>query len=268
MLVRELTEALFGFFPQEDAEPWDHVGLSVGDPEAEIVGVFVALDATEETVHQAVGAGCNVLVTHHPVYIEAPSVFTPASPRVSHASATVYTAARRGLSIISMHTNLDRSVAVRTCFAELMDLPCVSSLEHFDDPHVTGLGSVCDVAECSLRSFVKRVANSFDGVPRVWGDPDMSLHKVAFLGGSLGDFGELAMEHDADAIVTGELGYHRAQDLLLRGCAVIELGHDISEFPFVDILANHVVLAGFDPRLVSKIVRPNQWWTYDKGVIS
>ena len=96
----------------------------------------------------------------------------------------------------------------------------------------------------------------------------MSLHRVAFLGGSLGDFGELALEHDVDAIVTGEVGYHRAQDLSLRGCVVIELGHDISEFPFVDILANHVVLAGVDPQLVSTIVRPNQWWTYDKGVIS
>lgn len=268
MLVRELTEALFGFFPQDDAEPWDHVGLSVGDPEAKITGVFVALDATEEAVRQAAEAGCNVLVTHHPVYIEAPSVFAPASPRVSHASATVYAAARRGLSIISMHTNLDRSVAVRTCFADLMDLPCVSSLEQYDDPHVPGLGSVCDGAECSLGSFVKRVANSFDGVPRVWGVPDMPLRRVAFLGGSLGDFGELALKHDVDAIVTGEVGYHRAQDLLLRGCGVIELGHDISEFPFVDILANHVVLAGVDPQLVSKIVRPKQWWTYDKGVIS
>ena len=44
--------------------------------------------------------------------------------------------------------------------------------------------------------------------------------------------------------MTGEAGYHVAQDLALRGLSVILLGHDRSEEPFVDILMNSAVDAG------------------------
>ena len=85
------------------------------------------------------------------------------------------------------------------------------------------------------------------------------------MGGSLGDFGELAIAASADVIVTGEAGYHVAQDLALRGLGVILLGHDRSEEPFVDILMNSAVDAGVDPRHAIKILNPCQWWTVTKG---
>ncbi len=69
MIVAELERALLARYPKADAEGWDHVGLSVGDPAAEITGVACALDATEANVHRALGAGVNVLLTHHPIYI-------------------------------------------------------------------------------------------------------------------------------------------------------------------------------------------------------
>lgn len=34
MLVRDLESFLLARFPRRDAEAWDHVGLSVGDPDA------------------------------------------------------------------------------------------------------------------------------------------------------------------------------------------------------------------------------------------
>lgn len=39
MIVAELERALLARYPKADAEGWDHVGLSVGDPAAEITGV-------------------------------------------------------------------------------------------------------------------------------------------------------------------------------------------------------------------------------------
>ena len=62
MIVAELERALLARYPKTDAESWDHVGLSVGDPAAEITGVACALDATEANVHRAQEAGANVLV--------------------------------------------------------------------------------------------------------------------------------------------------------------------------------------------------------------
>lgn len=43
MIVAELERALLARYPKTDAEPWDHAGLSVGDPDDEIRGVAVRL---------------------------------------------------------------------------------------------------------------------------------------------------------------------------------------------------------------------------------
>lgn len=43
MLVRDLESSLLARFPRRDAEAWDHVGLSVGDPDAKVLGVLLSL---------------------------------------------------------------------------------------------------------------------------------------------------------------------------------------------------------------------------------
>lgn len=260
MIVAELERALLARYPKTDAESWDHVGLSVGDPAAEIRGVACALDATEANVHRALEAGANVLLTHHPIYIKAPEAFCPADSARPQCSAALYEAARCGVSIISLHTNLDRSHEVCVCLSELLGAEPMSSLEHVDEPEACGLGALATLSEpCSLRDLAARAAVAFGSDPRVWGEADRPCRTVAILGGSLGDFGELAIAADADVIVTGEVGYHMAQDLALRGLPVILLGHDRSEEPFVDILMNSAVDAGVDPVMRLK------YWTLANG---
>mgnify|MGYP003235874703 CR=1 FL=1 len=227
MIVAEFERALLARYPKADAEGWDHVGLSVGDPAAEITGVACALDATEANVRRAQEAGANVLLTHHPIYIKAPEAFCPADAARPQCSAALYEAARCGVSIISLHTNLDRSHEARVCLSELLGAAPVSSLEHVDDPESTGLGALATLNNpCSLRDLAARAATAFGSDPRVWGE---------------------------------------AQDLALRGLSVILLGHDRSEEPFVDILMNSAVDAGVDPRHAIKILNPCQWWTVTKG---
>ncbi len=144
MKVRELEAALFDAFPREQAEAWDHVGLSVGDPEDEVRLVRVALDATAEEVRAAHAMGANVLVAHHPVYIEAPDAFTPLASDRPQAGAAVYEAARLGVSVLSFHTNLDRSLATREALPARLGLTALTSLEHADDPAAPGYGAIVD----------------------------------------------------------------------------------------------------------------------------
>ena len=247
MIVSELERALLARYPKTDAEGWDHVGLSVGNPAAEITGVACALDATEANVHRALEAGANVLLTHHPS-ISRRRAFCPADFRASPVQRCTVRGARCGVSIISLHTNLDRSHEARVRLSELLGAEPMSSLEHADEPELTGLGALATLHDpCNLRDLANRAAMAYGSDPRVWGEADCPCRTVAILGGSLGDFGELAIAAGADAIVTGEAGYHVAQDLALRGLAVIFLGHDRSEEPFVDILMNSAVDAGVDP---------------------
>lgn len=265
MYVQDLLNYLLHRYPVTDAEPWDHVGLSVGDPHDTVRRVAISLDATEETLRFAQDSGCNVLVTHHPVYIKAPSSFCPPESSLPSASGAVYTAIRLGISIISLHTNLDRSFEVRELLPGLLGERPLSSLEFPADPSRRGLGSIARIEAVTLGELCERSSIAFDTTPRVWGDPQKSIRTIAIMGGSLGDFGSLAVEAGADAVVCGEAGYHVCQDLALRGTSVILLGHDASEYPFVDILANSVCESGLSPSVVAKMKFSHQWWTYIKG---
>jgi dinuclear metal center YbgI/SA1388 family protein len=85
------------------AEPWDNVGLQVGDPTAAVTRIMVALDPVPAAVDQAISASCQLLVTHHPL------VFTPLK-RISTADQTgalLHRAIRHGLAVIALHTNYD-----------------------------------------------------------------------------------------------------------------------------------------------------------------
>lgn len=269
MKVRELEAALFDAFPREQAEAWDHVGLSVGDPEDEVRLVRVALDATAEEVRAAHAMGANVLVAHHPVYIEAPDAFTPLASDRPQAGAAVYEAARLGVSVLSFHTNLDRSRAAREALPARLGLTALTSLEHADDPAAPGYGALADIETCTLRDLAARAAGALDVDPRVWGAPASQVARVAFIGGSLGHFGDLALRAGADAIVCGEAGYHVCHDLAARGLGVVLLGHDVSEEPFCQVLARACEQAGLASERIAVAERTRRderpWWTYTGG---
>ena len=65
--VREIESFLYGWAPRELAESWDNVGLLVGDPEATVERVLVALDITPQVAEEALERGCQLIVAHHPV---------------------------------------------------------------------------------------------------------------------------------------------------------------------------------------------------------
>ena len=184
------------------------LGLAcAGTYDSSALGASSLAGATVDALKTADEHGCNVLLTHHPVYIAPPDGFCPASRERPACSAVVYEAARLGISVISLHTNLDRSVEAREALAGALGITASSSIEHPDDPGAHGLGCLCSCDPVTLGDFAERAQTVFGTIAVVWGDPSALIERPAVLGGSLGDFGELALGAGADAIVTGEVGY-------------------------------------------------------------
>ncbi|AEB07025.1 protein of unknown function DUF34 [Coriobacterium glomerans PW2] len=265
MRVSELERSLFECYPRSVAEPWDHVGLSVGRPDEELGVACVALDASPRNVGRAHELGAGVLVTHHPVYISAPASFVPECAAAPQGAAAVFTAAELGVSVISMHTNLDRSPDARAILPELLGVGAQTSLEYPSQPDRAGIGAIAKTAPERLGDLARRVARVFSTEPRVWGDPACEIAKLAFVPGALGDLGGAAIDVGADVLITGEAGYHVCQDLAACGCSVILLGHDRSEEPFVDVLARRLIRIGLSGDAVKIIRSSAQWWTISKG---
>ena len=106
MKNRDIIVMLETLAPKELACDWDNTGLQVGSSDKELTGVYVALDATPETVQEAVRLGCSLLVTHHPL------LFSPIRS-VTDESVTgrmILQMAANGLSCYSMHTSYDKAV--------------------------------------------------------------------------------------------------------------------------------------------------------------
>lgn len=260
MKVQEILEGLLSVFPAADAESWDRVGLSVGDPEAEVSGVACALDPSPATIAAAAEAGCNLLVTHHPAFLDAPTLVAP-GPSASLAGQTVWAAASRGVALIALHTNLDRSAVALALPGALTGLPTEGGLD------ADGYGVVLDARGRSLEEVAQKLSEAYDAPAQVWGDGGRDAGLVAFCSGSLGGVGEQAVARGCSTVAGGELSYHRCLDLVARGAAVILVGHDASELPYAELLAETV--EGLSVGVpVTPVHQPLPWHIVDAAVAS
>ncbi len=49
---------------------WDNVGLLVGSSEKEIHKIYIALDASDEAIAEAIAERADLLLTHHPLIFQ------------------------------------------------------------------------------------------------------------------------------------------------------------------------------------------------------
>jgi dinuclear metal center YbgI/SA1388 family protein len=361
--VADLVAALETAMPAAWAEPWDAVGLLVGDPRARVSRVFVSLDPTHASLAEAVDAGADVLLTHHPAFLTPPTRLTAGAG----AAGLPFAAAAAGIALVCAHTNLDRAPAGADALARALGLEIEGPLESSGqdvavvvtyaptdavEPVLAalagaGAGSIGRYAGCSFTSAgtgrftpldgsapcagvrgsgasvdevrievvcdrgsvdavsaAARAAHPYEepviavqeaslsrGVARLgrvcaapkgattaslatlvsqrlgvkargWGEAGRAVSRVAIAPGSGRSLVEDAVRAGCDAFVTGELRYHEALDAAARGLAVIEAGHDATEWPLVPVLADAARgTAGLAPDAVIVGARADVWWT-------
>jgi dinuclear metal center YbgI/SA1388 family protein len=102
-LVRDWLTLLDGLYPTSWAEPWDRVGLHVGDPTWRAERALVALDPTPEVVAEARDRGAGLLITHHPLLFRPLERLAPTDV----LAATALAAAEARVAVVACHTNAD-----------------------------------------------------------------------------------------------------------------------------------------------------------------
>ncbi|QJW88941.1 Nif3-like dinuclear metal center hexameric protein [Spirosoma taeanense] len=101
--IRQLTAYIESFAPLAYQESYDNAGLIVGDPNAEITGVLVTLDATEDVINEAIAKGCNVVVAHHPIVFKGLKKINGKT----YVERAVIKAIKHDVALYAAHTNLD-----------------------------------------------------------------------------------------------------------------------------------------------------------------
>lgn len=213
--VLELADRLFPF---SLAEPWDNIGLQIGDPYMPVSSVAFGLDATPRTVDFAVSRKCNLLVTHHPITIEAVRTVT-----TSHmAGRTMLKAASSGLAIVSLHTNFDAAPGGLNDFlADALQLQ--RPLETISAP-CARMGRLAH--PLTLEEFASSAMVYLDlPCTRVVGDKDRVVRAVFCVAGSGMSYLNEAIRYKADVIITGDVRYHAARECNEFGLAIVDAGH-------------------------------------------
>jgi len=267
MTVGELELALLRRFPREDAEEWDRMGLLVGDPAELVKGVMVALDPTASAIDAAQKAGANVLLTHHPAFLEPPAVLSPSREIATAQGANAFNAVRKGVSLMNFHTALDVSREALALLPDMLSMDFEGVLVPAGANTEKGYGQLCRVRKAddpfTLERLVARCTSVFGRPPRMWGEGDTRLERVVIANGSAGNVVEACVREGVDCLVCGEVRYHAALDAAQAGLCIVELGHDVSELPLVAVLARAAVAAGIDSSLVSVFEQGSNWTTHE-----
>lgn len=261
--VGQLELALLKRYPREDAEEWDRTGLRAGDPAVLITGVAVALDATPEAVRAAERAGANVLLTHHPVFIEAPDLFAPTQGNASMAGATVYEAIKSGVALMNFHTALDASVEATRMFPRMMSLQFERLLKPLSTDSDKGYAILCtpskDESPIAVSHLAARVTSVFGRQPRVWGDFDVRVKSIVIGNGSANSIVDACLAAHAECLICGEIGYHKALEASQAGLCIIEMGHDVSELPLCALLAQATAEVGVPQESITILDQSQNW---------
>lgn len=240
MRCSEITDRLGALAPESCACEWDNPGLLAGRHDKEVKRIYIALDATDQVVEQAISRGADMLLTHHPLIFKAikqvndQDFITRRLIRLIQADISYY----------AMHTNFD---AAPGCMADLaaarLGLKDCAPLELMGEMNGQpyGIGKVGVFNQpMELEMLAERVKEKF-GLPFVliYGQnrvPD-PVSRVAVCPGAGGSVTEAALKAGAQVLVTGDISHHQGIDCVARGMAIIDGGHYGLEHIFVDYMA-------------------------------
>ncbi len=249
MQIKDIVQELELVAPAAFQESYDNAGLIVGSEEWACTGIICTLDATEEVVLEAKAAGCNLVVSHHPIIFNGLKKLNGKN----YVEKTIISAIKNDIAIFAIHTNLDNVIdGVSDTMAIKLGLQYKKVLlpkagliskkyppiEGIDSPDISlnydnqqvGSGLIADLPEeMEENGFLQMLQTSFNlQVIRhspLLGKP---IKKVAVCGGAGSFLINEAIAAGADIFITSDLKYHDffdADDRIL----LADIGHWESE---------------------------------------
>lgn len=245
--------------PLHCACEWDNVGLLVGRREKEVKKVYIALDATDEVVEEAVLWGADMLLTHHPL------IFKPLK-KVSDEDFV----ARRVMKLIfhdisyyAMHTNFDGSpgcmadaAAEKLSLSGLKVLEKGGVLETAEGEVTYGIGKTGYLGkEMTVRELAEYVKERFRLPFVTFYGGENQTEKVQFIAISPGAGGSMvkaALEAGVKVLITGDIGHHTGIDAAANHLSIIDAGHYGLEYLFLDYMEEYLKQSSDDSLMIRK----------------
>ena len=230
MLCRDVMNVIEKEYPLNYALSWDNVGLLVGRDDKEVKKIYIALDATDKVIDEAVKNGADMLITHHPM------IFSPIKKihNLDFVGGRILKLIQNDISYYAMHTNYD-VLGMAELSGKIMDLQNgeVLDVTYTDEEgNLEGIGRIGNLEkDMTLEECCVYVKHRLElGSLKVFGDMQKKVHRLAISPGSGKSSIAVALEKGADVLVTGDIGHHDGIDAVEQGLAVIDAGHYGTEY--------------------------------------
>lgn len=234
--VQDIYAYIDGFAPFATQMDFDNAGLLVGDGQAEVRQVLLALDATMDVVRQAERKRCQLIMTHHPLIFHPLKAVRPEDP----TQAIVARLIRKNIALICAHTNLDAAPGgVNDVLMDRLGAKVTGVLEPMGEGY--GMGRVGELkAPMEPRVFAAMVKKAL-GAKAVRATLGKApVKRLAVCGGAGSDMLDLAVSLGADAFVTADVKHHEFLAAQALGVTLIDSGHFSTENPVIPVLAERL----------------------------
>jgi len=242
--VGRLAKIMNDFAPEEWAEPWDNVGLLLGNRNFEVQRLMVTLDITPDVVQEAIKKEVNMIISHHPL------IFNPIKSIVYDdvEGRLITDLISNNISVYCAHTNLDMATGgVDDSLAKTLKLKDIKKLNQEDMiQSKPGFGRWGKLEEpMTLKDFAHYVSKVLKS-PRVEiigmekDKENKLIETVALCAGSGSSFMKQAQRIGADVFITGEIKYHDALMADWLDIDIVTVGHFYSEVPVLKELIKHL----------------------------
>lgn len=232
-------------------ESYDNSGLLVGDIDREITSVALCLDLDEQNLRRAVREKRDLIIVHHPPVFKAIKTFHSGT----REGRLLYTAVKEDVAVYACHTNYDGAaggLTDRLCsLLGLMDIKPLKGWEDQGKEHLlpeekrlaSGWGRVGNLTSPKVTDvFLKQVRELLNtSFLRTAGKKPESIRRLGVYNGSY-DRAILPylLKEKVDALLTGDLKYHDAQELEQKGLFAVDGGHFPTESLFSRELAREL----------------------------
>lgn len=230
--VDDIVKLLENEIPVDAAEEWDNVGLMLGRRNGCVKNIILALDFTEDVLEQALAKKAEFILTHHPAIFKKLASVTDGDWQ----QELLLRAAEHGIAVYSAHTNLD-SVGNGVNYSLSKNLK-LTDVDVLDD--TSGIGVIGTLKAKNLDVLAAYVKQVLQAPYVIVGNAGKKVERVAVCGGSGSEFIRQALAKGADTFVTGDVKYHDAQRAIFNGLNIIDAGHQATEFPVLDDLADRL----------------------------
>ncbi len=236
MRLYEIYEYLDSISPFELQEEWDNSGINIGNLETNIKTVYVMLEVSFESLRQV--EPNSLIITHHPLLFKSSKSFITNVYPYNVVSEML----KRNISLISMHTNYDKTHLNSFVAKEVLGFFDVQRDEYicyfnFNAPFSELLELCINKLNLKSKKFIK--TKNF-------------INRVGITTGAGGSF---IPKVKADAFLSGDIKHHDGLLAKELGLSLIDINHFESEKYFAtslqkelkNLLLKVIITDCFDP---------------------